>query len=44
MNYDVKLVIKYDNYYIKLENEQSFVTDGIKLYDTSSYDFIKFFL
>lgn len=42
MDYDVKLVIKYDNYYyIKLENEQSFVTDGIKLYDTSSYDFIK---
>ena len=42
MNYDVKFVKKFDNYYyIKLENEQSLVTDGIKVYDTSSYEFIK---
>ena len=38
MDYDVKVVVKYgDYYYIKLENEQSFVTDGKKVYDTSFY-------
>ena len=38
LDYDVSFVLKFnDYYYIKLENEQSFVTNGEKLYDTSFY-------
>ena len=38
LDYDVKFVIKINGYYyIKLENEQSFITDGKKVYDTSFY-------